>query len=94
MHVCTQMIRYSQNSVHFAEIPSTMYVVVCNYSYVVSIKLCFIEICPICDINKGIKLVKIYLEKDLMPEQCLPLARMVVSTVTVVCRGTKVASSN
>ena len=49
MHVCTQMIRYSQNSVHFAEIPSTMYVVVCNYSYVVSIKLCFIEICPIND---------------------------------------------
>ena len=97
MHVCTQRIPYSRNSIHFTEIPPTMYLVVCNYSYVVSIKLCFIEICPI--INKGIKLVriklvKIYLEKDLMPEPCLPLARMVVSTVTVVCRGTKVASSN
>ena len=39
MHVCTQRIPYSHNSIHFTEIPSTMYVVACNHSYVVSIKL-------------------------------------------------------
>ena len=45
MHVCAKRIPYSHHSVQFTTIPLTMYVVVCNCSYVVS---------PECDINKGI----------------------------------------
>ena len=39
MHVCTKRIPYSHHSIHVSEIPSTMYVVVSNNSYVVCIKL-------------------------------------------------------
>ena len=44
VHVCTKRIPYSHHSVHFTEIQSAMHVVVCNYSYLVSIKLGFIEV--------------------------------------------------